>query len=539
MAEGASAAESAKTTSECREAARPCPPNPQYGRRNSIPRRSLLIMAGVAAVFLAVRVPLMYRQCGGNDEDWFSVPGWTVAHEGIPRVPYAPSRDPRCAFYRVDEAMFGLPPAYFYWQAPFFLALPDGYGTARLASGVAGLIAVWLVYRLGRAFYQDEATGLWAAGLYSVSRVFYFPAQTARPDTLCATLGLAALLAAWHWRTSGRLRYVVGAGVLVGLGALAHPFAIVYALQVGFWLLISGRGIRGRLGPAAVLVACTLAVLCLWLPLILAYPEAFRGQFFTNVLDRAGPGIAHRFLHPWPWMVHHAEIVLELALPIQFAAMFLGLLGATLIDLRRRYEPEPVSMLALAWSGLYFLAVCQGPHSIKGYWCYPGALLFLGVGRTVMVASRRAAAFVPRPLWWAGVTAAALLVMVPGSGIRTWVAHLEHWSDINYNAPRFADRMFRDLPRDARLTVDPAYVLDAFLDGRKTTLGVTEWFFFRSMDFPYDYLIVGRRGIDKHVAEQLNGEFIRAYGDRDDIFACYAELYQPKRAAGAEARYDR
>ncbi len=486
-------------------------------------------LAIIGAVFLALRAPLMYRQPGGLDEDWYSVPGWTVAHEGIPRVPYAPSRDPASAFYRVDEVLLAMPPAYFYWQAPFFLLLPDGYGTARLASAVAGLIAVWLVYCLGRSFYRDPAAGLWAAGLYSISRAFYFPAQTARPDMLCAAAGLAAVLVVWQWQTSGRLRYLFAAGALVGLGGLTHPFALAYALQLGAWVLLVGRGIRHRVVALAVLAAGTVAVLSLWLPLILAWPDVFRAQFFNNVLDRAGPGLLDRFLVPWPWFVHHSKILLELVQPPQLAMMAVGLAGATLIDFRR--ESGPRVTLALAWSSLYFMAVCLGSHSLKGYWCYPVALVFVCLGRTVVAAARRFEQSVPRMIPWVAVAAVLSAAMLPGSGIRAWMAHIEHWSDIQYNAPRFAERLFHDLPREARLTVDPAFVFNAFLDGRKTILAVTDEFLFDATAFPYDYLIVARVGIDKQVADDLDARFVRAYGSPDDVFACHAELYVPKENA--------
>ncbi|WP_337233026.1 hypothetical protein, partial [Vibrio cholerae] len=34
----------------------------------------------------------------------------------------------------------------------------------------------------------------------------------------------------------------------------------------------------------------------------------------------------------------------------------------------------------LTLSGIYLLVVCQGQHPTKGYWCYPGALMFLCAG---------------------------------------------------------------------------------------------------------------------------------------------------------------
>lgn len=69
------------------------------------------------------------------------------------------------------------------------------------------------------------------------------------------------------------------------------PLPLFTRCRLGVLVLIVGRGWRGSLSAAGILVACTFAVVALWLPLILAYPEAFRGQFFTNVLDRSGPGL--------------------------------------------------------------------------------------------------------------------------------------------------------------------------------------------------------------------------------------------------------
>lgn len=509
------------------------PARPQSAQRRLLPRRSLLVLLGIIGVFGTVRAPLMFRLPGGVDEDWFAVPGWVVAQEGIPRVPYAPSRDPRCAFYRADEALVAMPPAFFYWSAPFFLALPDGYGSARVASIAAGMIALWLVYRLGRAFYHDETVALWAVGLYSVSLLFCNAAQSARPDMLCGMLGLAAMLAAWHWHVNDRRRYLVAAGVLLGLGGLTHPFALAYAIQMGAWVLIVGRGWRGRLSAAAILVACSLATASLWLPLILAYPEAFRGQFFTNILDRSGPGLITRLLFPWPSLAAQTKVILSDAKPIQTVLMAVGLVGATWIDLRRG-EHGPLTALALAWSSIFLLAACQGSHPIGRYWCYPAALAFLCFARMLVVVSRRVVSFFPPPLWWATTASMLVLAMLPGSGVRVWMAYVRHWSDVEYNSPRFVERVLHDLPRGARLTVDQAYVFDVFLDGRPTILAMSYPFYFQAADFPYDYLLAGRHALYNHVPARLKGRFLRAYGDKNDPFGCYVEIYQSDRG-GANA----
>ena len=134
--------------------------------RRPIPRSSLAALGLILAVFCLLRVPILYRHYGGQDEDWYAIPGFTVAQTGIPRVPYAPCRSLKSCFYKVDEALLALPPAYFYWQAPFYWLLPAGYGTARLASAVAGMIAIG--YTGGGHTYAEHGARLTAAGAAAI-----------------------------------------------------------------------------------------------------------------------------------------------------------------------------------------------------------------------------------------------------------------------------------------------------------------------------------------------------------------------------------
>ena len=113
----------------------------------------------------------MLRLPGGQDECWFAVPGETVAREGIPRIPYVVARNPEAVFYRADEALFALPPALHYVQAPFFLVFSPGYATGRLPSLCCAVLAILLVFGLTRGLLKDATAGLWAAGLFSLSRI--------------------------------------------------------------------------------------------------------------------------------------------------------------------------------------------------------------------------------------------------------------------------------------------------------------------------------------------------------------------------------
>src|SRR6476660_7022952 len=105
--------------------------------------------------FLAWHVPLMFRTCAGQDEDFYGVPGSSIVRGGLARIPYIPSRDPQSIYYQADVALYALPPLSFYFQALVHLVLGDGLGQARLASAVAGMIAVVLVWELGFVWFGD------------------------------------------------------------------------------------------------------------------------------------------------------------------------------------------------------------------------------------------------------------------------------------------------------------------------------------------------------------------------------------------------
>ena len=488
------------------------------------PRGSLAVLLGIVAAFLILRLPLMYRQPAGHDEEWCAVPGLMVAREGVPRIPYMPSRSIASAAYRVDEALLLLPPAYFYWQAPFYWALPAGCGTGRLASATAGLIALLLVYQLGRSLFASEAVGLWAAGLFSISRLFFFPATCARPDMLCATIGLGALCATWQWDRGGGWRPLVVSGILLGLGMLTHPFANVFSIQVALWVAIAAGDWRRRVRGLGLLLSSALAALALWLPLIVAYPDLFRTQFFNNILDRPGRWLPLRMLLPKVSIAYHCGMLWQYVQPLQLLFIASGVAIGTILAVRSRRRGALVAA-ALAWSGCYLMATSVGPYTSERYWCYPAALAFLCVATVIVKGGAWLARWCPRPLLFQ-VAAGAMVVgvLLPGSGVRAWAAHLRHWSDPNYDSSRFVQAVLRDLPPDAHLMVDTAFVFDVYLAGRATIMLAGEDY---GAPTPYDYLIVGPVGRQHGLAAAKNARFLRAYGDPNDEFACFAQVYRP------------
>ncbi len=483
------------------------------------------ILGGIIIAFVVLRLPGVLLQPGGQDEQWFAAPGYTVAKAGIPRLAYVPNRNPDSPFYRADEALFALPPGFFYLQAPGYLMFPAGYPTGRLPSLIAAAVAIWLTYEWGRRSF-DQMAALWGAGLYAVSRILMFPATFARPDMVCGAAGLAALvvLSGWHERRTHRQIAMVGG--LLGFGLLCHPFAIVYCLLAGAWVVLATRGWHQRLTAGLLLTTTTIAVSALWLPLILAHQDAFRHQFFNNVVGPQGPGLLRRLVIPWPYFSHQLKLLYEQGGPFQTALMLTGVVAAVVRGLRHGDAPARRAAGVLC-GAIYLQTACQGLHPTKGYLCFVGALMFAAVGGMISEYGRglSGAGRPGRCGAWLGA-ACLVLAMGPGSGARGWLTHITRWSDPDYNGRRFARSLLSALPQEGRFVVDTPYVFDFWLSGRDTVLVADPLNDYPTGDYPYDFLVVGREGLDKNCPTRYGGEFVRSVGRRQDPLSCYAEIYR-------------
>ncbi|MCH7988955.1 MAG: glycosyltransferase family 39 protein [Planctomycetes bacterium] len=499
-------------------------------RRDISPYVGKWLLALICVVFLTLRVPVMYLQPGGQDEDCYAVPGWVILRTGIPQLPHVPSRDKRSVYFSADKGLYSEPPLYFYYQSLFYAMLPDLYGTARLASGIAGLVGLCLVFGISLRTGSRVWGAVWAAVLFSLSRWFFFPAMIARPDMLCAAFGLLAVLLMYRWTETRHDRWLFAVGVCLGLGGLTHPFAIIYAVQLAIWVaLVSSRWKRVLL--PMLLAGVSIIVACVWLPLILQHPEIFRVQFRNQFLHEAGGSLFLRLLQPWESIHFHwfepQGMIAHIGL-WQIVLTCVPLVLATASYVKHRDRPMfPICLLA--WSSIYLTSVIVGPHHpVIGYWVYTAALMFVCTGRYVDLLVSHGWNFKPKVRFViaTGLSCAILLAMIPGAGLRTLYVHLQNWNDENYNAPLFAQKLIESLPEDALVVVDTQFVFDFLTHDRKTILAQTKPVYFDMTQFDYDYLILSRFGIDIDLAQNLPVVLERTHGKEDDIFACYCEVYR-------------
>jgi 4-amino-4-deoxy-L-arabinose transferase-like glycosyltransferase len=480
----------------------------------------------IALLFIASRLPSMLREPGREDEDVYAVPGWTILHTGVPSVPHLPSRNLKSPYYRADEIAFLEPPLFFYAQAAFFAVLPVEYWSARLPAAVSGALLLVMMGRLALRAGATPSAACWAAGLFALSRWLYFSATHARPDALCSAFGFAALLAVESWTRSRQSRWLVAGGVAIGLGGLTHPFALAYAIQAAFWTFASARG-RQRVTAPLTLALVAMATASTWLALILQNVSAFGIQFENQFVHTRGGSLLTRLLWPWPAIMYHANGLFGHVSPWQF---LLAAFGSAACIVCGKIENRPL-LATIGWlavSGAFLICGLVGTHHpVFGYFTYPSALAFIGVGWSVDRAVRRLAAAGPAGRGLAVALAAAVVVsFLFGSKIRVISEYVRHWNDINFNAPRFAASLIERLPPDATYVVDEEFVLDFLTAGRKTLA-------FRALvedalplTTPYDYRIRSR-STDRYFKDLTwDDQLLWTAGDPSNPYGCYAMVFQ-------------
>ncbi len=495
-------------------------------------RRAPGVLAALMAAFLAWQVPLMFRLRAGQDEDFYGVPGIAILRSGVPRIPYIPSRDVRTIYYRADELLYTLPPLGFYIEAAVHLVLGEGLGPARLASALMGMVAVALVYGLTRTLFDDHRGAAFAAGFYLYSRAFWFPAITARPDMAAVAFGLGAVACAVRHRRAPCWRTTVAGGVAAGLSLLCHPLGVVPASHAGLTLLAGPGPLRGRIGTGAGFAAVALATVGLWLPLIALHPDWFRIQFGGNVLGRAGPGLLATLRDVPSVLAFQGWHFWDHAGPIQVGLYALGTAWAVARARRPGRGPAREYLLHLA-AAVLLLLFFMGKHHIRNYYAYPAALASVGVG---MLAGEVAGCLArwrgDRPLM--ATTCVGMLIalaLAPGAGLRVMASHLRHRDDPAYDVRSFTREILADIPPEALIAVDGAFVLEAYLAGRPVVEAIVDPFYYDVRTEPFRYAVFGPIGL-KQVRPAMNDlVWVKSYGDPADPFGNHAELYRRSRTS--------
>ena len=170
---------------------------------------------------IVLRLPILVHAPGGQDEHWFSAPGWTVWNEGVPRLPYVPTRERSTFFKGADKCLMTLPPALFYLQAPFHIFFEPGYPTARMPLFCAALIAIVITFMVARRLGASVLASLFVAILMAVARPLMFTGLMTRPDLLAAMFGWICIWFLWRHAEHSSFKTLAVSGLKLGCRCFA------------------------------------------------------------------------------------------------------------------------------------------------------------------------------------------------------------------------------------------------------------------------------------------------------------------------------
>ncbi len=489
-------------------------------------RRAWVAFLAIIIGLLVVRIPVMYREPGEMDEEFYAIPGLMILSGGIPRMPYFPDRCKESVLYGADKIVFSIPPLSFYMQAIFYALLPAVYGTARMVSMASGMAILGMMWSISRRRLGGLATTVWAVGLFANSRWFFLQVIRARPDTLCAAFGVAAVWAIFQWRETRSTRWLWLAGIFIGLGGMTHPIALIYAIPIAGWVFIESRDWK-RLTHPLLLAVTAILVASSWLLLIVQAPDIFFIQF-GNQLMPGHHSDANSFFRLWNASWFHGGVLLHQMKAWHFFLALVPLVVCTF------YGSKEIRIIArLGWAALLLIGLLMGvDHPVVGYFVFPSCMMFLCTGWLIEKSFQFLSRTQPQFRWTTLVLSGCLILsMIPTSRLGTLLIHLRNWNDENYNSPRFALKLMKEIPADAICGLDTEFLLDFVAAGRTVFLARREKIYTKSYLQPIEYLVGSRLAIENQLYQNLPGELIQTYGSLDNPYACYAEVRRPIKAA--------
>lgn len=270
-------------------------------------RRSVAILA-ILALAALLRFPNLTQHDVADDEALmaFRSVGWLDTWFGSLKSPLDlfPTEQWWQKFSFHDH-----PPLVFFVEHQFFRLFGPTVAALRLPFAIAGVVAVWLTYLVGRALFGYRA-GVGAAAAMAAANSAVWLSRVGFQEGLLVMWMLATL---WFFlRSFDNPRYLIGVGAGLGLSFLTKYSAVVLLpVIVGGYVLFAPKKIRPRWAVGGL----AAAVFCLT-PVILYNAMLFktRGHFDATLWAMLGQSHAdfaadkHAFqpwsalLDWWHWM---------------------------------------------------------------------------------------------------------------------------------------------------------------------------------------------------------------------------------------------
>jgi 4-amino-4-deoxy-L-arabinose transferase-like glycosyltransferase len=220
----------------------------------SLVRRPSPIVWAVLVLALALRIGVVaatWHYKPVNDPFDYDRIGYSIAQgHGYPHALMPPYG--RSAFR---------PPGYPYYLGAVYAATGGRVHPARLSQALLGAIMVALIGLLGWRLW-GRRVGVVALTVAAVFPPLILIDTALLSESLFLPLELGAVLAALeYWRAPQKHRWVVLAGVLVGLASLTRPVGLLLLIPVGSLVLVRRTGRRSSpFGPAVLALAAVVTI---------------------------------------------------------------------------------------------------------------------------------------------------------------------------------------------------------------------------------------------------------------------------------------
>lgn len=234
------------------------------------------VLISVSAVAIAAR-----NRFPWPDEGWFSSASHNLANHGFLGTTVLDSAG--TGLTRIDRHTYWVMPVYLLGEALWYRIFPATMFFSR------AFTIIWIPFALWGFFIilsrlADTGTARLGVCLLGLSFVFLDSAGVARPDFLCATLGIWGLAAYLALREKSLAAALFAGNALVAASGLTHPNGILHFCGLVTLVLWYDR----RRLSVRVLAAAVAPYLLLgsgWLIYILQDSPAFLDQMRANAVD--------------------------------------------------------------------------------------------------------------------------------------------------------------------------------------------------------------------------------------------------------------
>jgi 4-amino-4-deoxy-L-arabinose transferase-like glycosyltransferase len=325
--------------------------------------RSLLGPAFVALLFVLLQLPdIASYPLVTTDEAFLNDPALQLARAGRFR------NDVLSANLGFDGPYFWQPPGLALVQAAIYKLAGFGLWQTRISAILFGGLVCAALYRLVEALTGRPGIALGAALVPVFWPTLLLTAKIARMDTHALFFLLLASLFAVHSLGRDGNRRPMLAGLCLGIAGIFHPVAISWAIGLGL-----AYAWQARHTPLRVLaMALAAAVLpALWAVAAALNPDAFSGQFMTQIAERSGSNDLAERLFGGAWRYRDEFLRVPLLLPLLLLAVGFGW---------RTVRASPALCMLLATAAIAFVVTYFGGGPDHGFYqLYPMTALVVVV----------------------------------------------------------------------------------------------------------------------------------------------------------------